>query len=61
MTNKENFNMNKKPVQIIVMIFIGIMFIATVVITIVLKPSSNSIYSTTFAKTTSFITTNIHT
>ncbi len=31
--------MNKKPVQIFVMILIAIMFIATIVITIVWKPS----------------------
>lgn len=33
--------MNKKAVQIIVMVFIAIMFIATVVITIVLKPTNH--------------------
>ena len=32
-------HMNKKPVQIFVMILIAIMFIATIVITIVWKPS----------------------
>ncbi|MEI3551328.1 MAG: hypothetical protein V8Q17_01685 [Acutalibacteraceae bacterium] len=34
--------MNKKPVQILVMILIAIMFIATIVITIVWKPSPDN-------------------
>lgn len=35
-------HMNKKPVQIFVMILIAIMFIATIVITIVWKPSPDN-------------------
>lgn len=34
--------MNKKPVQILVMVLIAIMFIATIVIAIVLKPTSDT-------------------
>lgn len=33
--------MNKKPIQILVMILIAIMFIATIVITVVWKPASD--------------------
>ena len=34
--------MNKKPIQILVMILIAIMFIATIVITVVWKPASDT-------------------
>ena len=48
--------MNKKPIQILVMILIAIMFIATIVVTIVWKPSpdntSASVITPKISKTT---------
>ena len=50
--------MNKKPFQILVMILIAIMFIATIVITVVWKPTSdtNTVSSTIHTSIISQIT-----
>lgn len=48
-------HMNKKPVQILVMILIAIMFIATIVITIVWKPSPDNTSASVITSETSKI------
>ena len=47
--------MNKKPVQILVMILIALMFIATIVITIVWKPSPDNTSASVITSETSKI------
>lgn len=48
-------HMNKKSVQILVMILIAIMFIATIIITIVWKPTSDTAGDTSSSVVTSEI------
>lgn len=48
--------MSKKTAQIIVMIFIGLMFIATIIITIMFKPLSNETDSADSSELSSVVT-----